>query len=422
MSCIYKLCKLANYLSTQVAARMADLTKFQPLFPEERVLGELQELASRLLTEGLRLGGQAGEPLLRVLSPKLRAMNSYYTNKIEGQHTRPADIERALRKEFDADAALARKQRLAIAHMEVEKELEQKVFGSAAKTLFSPQLVQEIHAFLYGKLHEADRFTDEGTPIVPGEYRTKDVTVGRHMAPPPEEVPGLLEGWADRYQQVAGNEALLIGIACSHHRLAWAHPFVDGNGRAARLHSHLVLHAMGLTNGLWSPMRGLARTRDQYYACLNNADQPRRNELDGRGQLSQDELVAFAKYFLDVCLDQITFMRDQIDLGLIRLHLKNLLLYLQENPWQVGSEKSVVKVDALEPLHYAAITGPMERSRFVSMIGVEGRTGRRILASLLDYGVLTSETSRAPVAFAIPLKSLRFLFPRLWPEAEVDSA
>ena len=46
---------------------------------------------------------------------------------------------------------------------------------------------------------------------------------------------------------------------------------------------------------------------------------------------------------------------------------------------------------------------------------------RRVLASLIDFGVLASTTSRAPVVFATPLKSLRFLFPRLWPEAEVDT-
>ena len=75
---------------------------------------------------------------------------------------------------------------------------------------------------------------------------------------------------------------------------------------------------------------------------------------------------------------------------------------------------------ALEPLHYTAITGLIDRSRIVSMLGLGDRTGRRILTSLLDYGVLTSTSSRSPVEFAIPLKSLRFLFPRLWPEAEVD--
>ena len=42
----------------------------------------------------------------------------------------------------------------------------------------------------------------------------------------------------------------------AHQRLAWIHPFRDGNGRVARLHTHLVLGKLGLTNGLWSPLRG----------------------------------------------------------------------------------------------------------------------------------------------------------------------
>src|SRR6266498_3826741 len=104
---------------------------------------------------------------------------------------------------------------------------------------------------------------------------------------------------------------VVVGVACSHQRLAWIHPFIDGNGRVARLHSHLVFHSMGLSKGLWSPMRGLARTQEQYYARLNNADLPRRNDLDGRGLLSQEELVAFARYFLDICLDQVRFMCER---------------------------------------------------------------------------------------------------------------
>jgi Fic family protein len=217
-----------------------------------------------------------------------------------------------------------------------------------------------------------------------------------------------------------GAEALLIGVACSHHRLAWVHPFIDGNGRAARLHAHLVLHAMGLTQGLWSPMRGLARTQEQYYARLNNADLPRRNDLDGRGPLSQEELVAFASYFLEICLDQVRFMRERLDLRSLKGRLKSLLLHLQENPWQIGSEKSVVKLEATEVLHYVAIAGPIERTRFVEMTGLGVRTGRRVLASLLDFGVLSAESHRAPVAFGVPLSSLRFLFPNLWPEVETD--
>ncbi|MEO8009105.1 MAG: Fic family protein, partial [Betaproteobacteria bacterium] len=151
-------------------------------------------------------------------------MNSYYTNRIEGQHTRPADIERAIRKDFDADAGIARKQRLAIAHIDLEEELEKFVTGTNPVTLFSPALVCDIHKRLYEKLPEADRVTDQGEPVQPGQYRKKDVKTGLHVAPPSQEVEGLMDGWAARYGALPGKETLLIGAACSHHRLAWVHP------------------------------------------------------------------------------------------------------------------------------------------------------------------------------------------------------
>ena len=383
-------------------------------------MGPVLEIASQLVAECHRLGGQAGQPLVRALQPRLRAMNSYYTNKIEGQHSRPAAIERALHKQFDADAALAKKQRLAIAHMEVEEQLERSLAGRPARELFNPVLVREIHGLLYGKLPEADRITDEGKQIVPGKYRVDHVQAGRHVAPPWKDVERLMEGWAERYRKLAGTEALLIGAACSHHRLTWIHPFVDGNGRAARLHIHAILDSMGLTHGLWSPMRGLARTQEQYFARLNNADLPRRNDLDGRGPLSQEELVEFVRYFLEICLDQVRFMSQRLDLATLKDRIKSLLIDLDAKPWRIGSEKSIVKLEALEALHYVAMAGPIERSRFVAITGLGERTGRRVMASLIDFGVLTADSPRGPLKFAVPLQSLRFLFPNLWPEVETD--
>lgn len=399
---------------------MADLGKLSPLYPEDRVLGPLSELAATLLAECHRLGAQTSQPMVRALRPRLRAMNSYYSNKIEGQHTKPAAIEEALQKHFDADATLAKKQRLAIAHMEVEQDIEQKYGETDPKNLFDPAFVKEIHELLYSKLLIEDRVTDDGKPIVPGEYRHDDVYAGRYLAPSWKDVDELVQGWANRYRGLSGAEALLIGTACSHHRLAWIHPFIDGNGRTARLHSHAVLDAMHLTHGLWSPMRGLARTQEQYYARLSNADLPRRNDVDGRGALSQEELVGFAQYFLEVCLDQVRFMREQLALASIKDRLKTLLVELEGKPWQMGSEKSIIKLDALEALHYVAVAGPIERLRFIAMTGLGERTGRRVLASLVDYGLLTAESHRASVEFAVPMKSLRFLFPNLWPEVETD--
>jgi hypothetical protein len=48
-------------------------------------------------------------------------MNSYYTNRIEGQHTRPYEIDQALRKDFSNNEAIALNQRLAVAHIDAEQ-------------------------------------------------------------------------------------------------------------------------------------------------------------------------------------------------------------------------------------------------------------------------------------------------------------
>ena len=130
---------------------------FAPLFPEERALGPLLERAAALIAEGYRLGGQASPSLRESLVQLLRAMNSYYTNKIEGQQTLPADIERAVHSQFDADRERARRQRLALAHMEAERNLELEWSEVAARDLFQPDRVVAIHADLYGRLPETDR-------------------------------------------------------------------------------------------------------------------------------------------------------------------------------------------------------------------------------------------------------------------------
>lgn len=395
-------------------------TQFHPLLPDERATGPLLERAAALVTESLRLES-AARGMRAALAPLLRGMNSYYSNKIEGQHTRPGDIERALHQQFDADAKQARKQRLAVVHIEAEAALESALPEDRA-ALYAAEFVQRIHAERYRRLPEDERVSDDGAPVRPGQWRTSRVSAGRHLAPDPAEIPALLAEWQRAYARLPGLEHAIVGACCSLHRLLWVHPFLDGNGRAARLHTHLVLTALQLTHGVWSPLRGMARDQQGYYARLNNADLPRRNDLDGRGPLSREELVAFAGWMLDMCLDQARFMRDLVGLEGFKERLADLLRWLGTHPWQVGSEASAVKLEVLEALHYVSITGPLERSRFIAMTGLPPRTGRRVLSTLLDVGLLLSDSPRAPVRFAVPLRSLRFLFPRLWPEAEAEGS
>lgn len=134
-----------------------------------------------------------------------------------------------------------------------------------------------------------------------------------------------MEAWCQAYERSAAGENALIALIAAHHRLTWIHPFLDGNGRTARLHTHLGLHALGLTLGLWSPMRGLARAQDKYYEHLILADRDRQGNYDGRGVLTEKGLVAFIEFFMHVCLDQITFMSDMLEIGSFEARLAQML-------------------------------------------------------------------------------------------------
>lgn len=388
--------------------------QFEPLLPsaarQEPLLAKAHDLA-------MGATGLAGQPIATELRGLLRAMNSYYTNRIEGQHTRPQELEQALRKDFSKDAHLAARQRLAIAHIDAEVELEARYAGEeGAKALYALVAIQDIHRALFVRLPESDLSTGEGAIIVPGQIRSQEVSVGRHIAPVATTVERFLTRWASAYGGVRRGEAALVAMAASHQRLGWIHPFVDGNGRVMRLHTHCLLSALGYTGGVWSPLRGFARSVDRYYALLAAADEPRRGDLDGRGNLSEAALVDWIDYVLDICLDQVAFMRSMLNLGTVEQRIAACLTFEQE------TLKSGVRLDAVRPLHYLFLSGAaIERGEFKRMTGLGERTAVNLLTALVKRGLLKSDSPQGKVRFGLPLHALRFYFPALWPEAEADT-
>jgi Fic family protein len=396
---------------------MADLFhsphQFEPLMPSEQRAEPLLVKAHDLARVAGRL---AGIPIALELRRLLRAMNSYYTNRIEGQHTRPHELEQALRKDFSHDASLAARQRLAIAHIDAERDLEAQFTGEAhAAGLYSAAAIADIHRTLFDRLPPEDLKSSEGVEIAPGGWRSQEVRVGQHVAPAAASVPSLLDRWAAVYGGVRRGEASLVALAAAHQRLGWIHPFVDGNGRVMRLHTHCVLHALGYTGGVWSPQRGFARTVDRYYGLLAAADGPRRGDLDGRGNLGEAALVDWIDYVLDVCLDQVQFMQSLLSLDGMERRIAACLTFEQE------TLRSGVRVDALRPLHYLFLSGQeIERGEFKRMTGMADRTAVNLLTALVKRGLLRSDSPQGKLRFGLPLHALRFYFPALWPEAEAD--
>ena len=392
--------------------------------PAEGSMGPLLERASDLTRAAAAFGAASGQPAPLELRALLRSMNSYYTNRIEGEHTRPSDIERALQQDFSANAELARKQRLAVAHIrteqlcetEIERRLAAQIDGGS-RWLSSTEALTWLHGELFrGLAAEVLRLAD-GRLMTPGDVRHRAVAVGRHEAPTPESLPRFLARWTEVYGHTRRGEASIVALAASHHRLAWMHPFLDGNGRVARLHTHLLLHAGGLTNGLWSPLRGFARSEERYKALLQAAGEHRRGDLDGRGNLTQAGLVDWIDYTLEVCIDQVEFMSRQLDVHGMRDRIGAALAF------EVSVVKSGVRPEALMPLHYLFATqGELGRAEFKTMTGLGERVATETLSALLRRGFLAADSAYGKLRFAVPRHALRFYFPALWPEAEQDEA
>ncbi|HID00035.1 MAG TPA: Fic family protein, partial [Piscirickettsiaceae bacterium] len=276
---------------------------------------KLLDLVLTLQKESERLKSRLPTSLADALPRLIRSMNCYYSNLIEGHNTHPVDIERALQQDYSQDQEKRALQREAVAHIEVQSWLDAQLFDRQA--LFSVALAKEIHSRFIQLLPEALRWVEtpdsgERIEVLPGQLRRNDVRIGQHVAPPVQEVPELLARWEKAYAPLSVVEQLLH-VAAAHHRWLWIHPFNDGNGRVARLLSHVQFNKLLEAGALWSISRGLARNVDQYKQLLAACDQPRRNDLDGRGHLSQEALIQFTAFILETCaLDQVRFMHDLI--------------------------------------------------------------------------------------------------------------
>lgn len=383
--------------------------QFEPLLPT-LAAPQLDELAEELCRRGFELKRLVHPVTEARIATLLRSVNSYYSNRIEGQHTHPREIERALKRNFSKDADKARLQRLALAHIETQKEMESWLAERPNTRVFSAEFLSQLHKRFYQRLREADRATKESDVLVPGEFRKRDVQVGEHVPPDWRLIEVSLARAEEVYSSVRGLARKLIAVACAHHRLAWVHPFRDGNGRVVRLQSQAALLQHGAGSGLWAVSRGLARDVQTYYVRLADADSPKRGDLDGRGNLSEAGLVAFVRYFLETCVDQVTFMGDMLNLTTLRGRVRAYLLFLSETV-------DDVRLEAEPALYHVFLAGQVPRGEFKQMTGLRERTAEKTIAALLRRGLLESPSPKGPLTIGLPLDALAFYFPRFYPEA-----
>jgi len=397
------------------------VSAMEPLVPDDRT-GELDVLAERLIRDASALGASMHPGTRAAMAELVRPMNSYYSNLIEGHDTHPIDIARALSHDYSADKRKRDLQMEAQAHIALHRSLREDFLkeghGSAP---CSSDFLKRLHHDFYIELTEDFRRVKgrDGTErtVVPGAFRDCEVEVGRHIAPAFGAVPAFMHRFETVYDpRTNANRALvkrIINIAAAHHRLVWIHPFLDGNGRVVRLFSDACFMYDGLdASGLWSISRGLARSKDIYQHMLALADGGRQGDHDGRGNLSNKQLVTFCRYFLETAIDQIAFMHRSFDVDGILGRMDAMADRMVQ--------RGRLRTEARFVLREAFLCGSVTKPDAERLTGLSDKTAKQVTDGLMAMGLLSSKKEGKVVRFypRYPIGVSPWILPNLYPDAK----
>jgi Fic family protein len=313
-----------------------DPVTMEPLFPEDRS-GELFNLATELYGKASKLSGSINPITRKALADFCRPMNSYYSNLIEGHDTHPIDIAKALKNDFSEDKKKRDLQKEARAHIRLHENIVSEINTDSSLIPTSSEYIRGIHKRFYEYLPEEFRNVIDKNGnvkhVVPGDFRVDEVEVGRHIGPYSIKVPLFMNRFEEKYDSKTSDNRIkinrIIAIAAAHHRLAWIHPFLDGNGRVVRLVSDASFIQEKIDSfGLWSISRGLSRKNKEYKSKLAFADHRKMNDFDGRGNLSNRRLEEFCEFFLIRAIDQVDFMSEILHVDTMQKNIRNVVKYM----------------------------------------------------------------------------------------------
>lgn len=388
-------------------------SSMEPMLPQ-RNQAVLYEMAATLIKKTSALGARLHPRTAASMRELLRSMNSYYSNLIEGHNTHPLSIDRALKNEFEKDPKKKNLQLLALAHIEVQKLAEERLSKNSNEDVSSPAYIQWLHQEFYKRLPE--EFLAVKKPggdhliLTPGELRKEEVEVGAHLPPHSSNLNHFLMRFHEAYSDPnLGPLSRIIAIAASHHRLAWIHPFLDGNGRVMRLHSDSFFYKEGLGGfGLWTISRGLSRNKQRYYELLAKADDARKGDLDGRGALSDESLHNFCLFFLETSLEQVDYISRMLDLSNYENRLQRFVHIL--------ADFTKLKENSFYLLRDLFLRGEIPRGEAHRILDVSERSARDIVNELIDADLVRSDTPKSELYLHFHPVLAAHLFPSLFPD------
>lgn len=186
----------------------------------------------------------------KTLEDWLKTELAYTSNKIEGNTLTRRETELAIDEQITSGSKPIKDYMEAINHA---KAFEFILEAGKNKTKIDEDFVLQIHKIILTGIDDTNA----------GFYRSVRVRISgsKTILPNPLKVPDLMKDFGDWLVQKTDD--ILIKALEAHYRLVTIHPFVDGNGRTARL----LMNAILLENG-YAPIIVRSIDRHRYLNSL----------------------------------------------------------------------------------------------------------------------------------------------------------
>jgi Fic family protein len=216
--------------------------------------------------------------IIRKLDEQFTVELTYNSNAIEGNTLSLRETELIINRGLTIGNKTLKEHFEAINHKEGIQYLAD--FVQKQKEL-DENTILEIHKLILKNIDEVEA----------GHYRQSNVMIvgAIHLPPSAIKIQRLMGEFMEWYYENKTRLSVVELAALSHYKIVYIHPFIDGNGRTARLLMNLILIQHG-----YPPAVILNLDRKKYYRVLKDADREKYNPfLDFIGRSVERSLLIY---------------------------------------------------------------------------------------------------------------------------------
>jgi len=195
--------------------------------------------------------------LIKQIKEYYRIGLTYSSNALEGNSITETETKIILEEGITIGGKTLREHYETVGHGE-SHNLMLKMAESSDKFKFTEDAIKELHDLFYYRINKSYAGKYREVPII--------VTGSKHKFPNPDDVPNLMEKFINNLEKLCEKKHPVECVALIHKEFIYIHPFVDGNGRVARLIMNLALVNKGFPIAIIPPI-----TRNQYIGTLAKA-------------------------------------------------------------------------------------------------------------------------------------------------------